>query len=191
MVDELPLIRLALIHYQFEAIHPFNDGNGRVGRLLISLLTVFWELLPLPLLYLSAYLEANQDEYNDKLLRVSKMGDWSAWIIFFLRGVAEQATDANYRFHHLLDLQHNWREKVVNLGSDKPLRIIEHLFQRPIISIPSVKRLLRCSYPTAKNNVEKLVDKGIVKEININSRPRLFVADKIIEITKRPIENLS
>lgn len=187
----MPLIRLALIHYQFEAIHPFNDGNGRVGRLLISLLTVFWELLSLPLLYLSAYLEHNRDEYYDTLLQISKNSDWSRWIRFFLRGVTEQATDANYRFHHLLDLHNNWREKVKDLGSDKPFRIIEHLLKRPIISIPSVKRLLRCSYPTARNNVEKLVDKGIVKEININSRPRLFVADKIIEITKRPIERSS
>jgi Fic family protein len=104
-----PLIRLALIHYQFEAIHPFLDGNGRIGRLLISLLLAHWNLLPLPLLYLSAFFERNRQQYYDLLLAVSERGACSDWVSFFLRGVLAQATDANRRAKRLQDLQAEWR----------------------------------------------------------------------------------
>ncbi len=100
-----PLIRLALIHYQFEVIHPFRDGNGRLGRLLITLLLCMEAILPTPLLYLSAYLERNRQEYYHRLLRVSQAGEWDEWLIFFLRGVAEQAMDAVERSDRLRALR--------------------------------------------------------------------------------------
>jgi Fic family protein len=182
------LIQLALIHYQFEAIHPFNDGNGRVGRLLISLLTVFWEFLPLPLLYLSAYLEHNRDEYYDTLNRVSTESDWSGWLRFFLRGIKEQALDANRRFHGLLDLQTGWQERVKDLGSSRPLMLVEALFKRPIVSIPQVQRLVDYrTYRGAQRCVQKLIARGILTEVDESQQPKLFIAKDIIRITNEPL----
>jgi Fic family protein len=182
------LIRLALIHYQFEASHPFNDGNGRVGRLLISLLTVLWELLPLPLLYLSAYLESNHDEYNGALDRVSTQGDWSGWLKFFLRGVREQALDASQRFHHLLDLQSRWRRNVENLGSNKPMMLVDCLFKRPIVSIPLVQRLVGYkTYQGAQRCVRGLVERGILSELGETKQPKLYVALEIVRLTNEPL----
>lgn len=100
-----PLVRLALIHYQFETIHPFIDGNGRVGRILLSLLLVHWRLVPLPLLHLSAYFERHRDEYYQLLIGVSERGAWKAWLAFFLQGVAEQSRDAMTRAKQLQHLQ--------------------------------------------------------------------------------------
>ncbi len=119
-----PLVRLALVHYQFEAIHPFIDGNGRIGRLLISLLTVQWILLPLPLLYLSAYFEEKRERYYDLLLAVSERGAWEEWLSFFLRGVAEQAQDAIQRAQALQDLQQRWHAQLSEHRSANPLRTL-------------------------------------------------------------------
>ena len=99
--DIPPLLRVALVHYQFEAIHPFLDGNGRVGRLLVSLLLLEWGLLPKPLLYLSAFFEANRSEYYDRLLAVSTAGDWHGWTKFFLAGVASESADVIDRARRL------------------------------------------------------------------------------------------
>jgi Fic family protein len=182
------LIRLALIHYQFEAIHPFNDGNGRVGRLLISLLTVFWELLPLPLLYLSAYLERNRDGYYASLDRVSTRGDWTGWLKFFLVGVREQALDASKRFHGLLDLQSRWRCSVEDLGSNKPMLLVDILFTRPIVSIPVVQRLVGYrTYRGAQYCVQGLVERGILHEVDETKQPKLYVASDIVRITNEPL----
>ncbi|HUT98862.1 MAG TPA: Fic/DOC family N-terminal domain-containing protein [bacterium] len=186
--DDDRLIRLALIHYQFEAIHPFSDGNGRVGRLLISLLTVFWELLPLPLLYLSAYLERNRDEYNKSLNRISTEGDWSGWLKFFLRGVREQALDATQRFHQLLDLQSRWHRNVENLGSNKPMVLVDMLFKQPIISIPLVQRLVGYrTYQGAQYCVHGLVERGILHEVAETKQPKLYVALDIVRVTNKPL----
>ncbi|MCB0110043.1 MAG: Fic family protein, partial [Caldilineaceae bacterium] len=106
--DYPPLIRLGLVHYQFEAIHPFLDGNGRIGRLLITLLLVHWDLLPLPLLYLSAYFEEHRQHYYDGLMNVSTQGNWHGWLTFFLTGVTEQAKDAIQRAKGLQDLAALW-----------------------------------------------------------------------------------
>jgi Fic family protein len=102
-----PLVRLALIHYQFEAIHPFGDGNGRVGRLLLSILLAKWNLLPIPLLYLSAFFEKYREQYSELLLSVSKYGTWDDWVIFVLHGIEEQARDACIRAKKLQDIQND------------------------------------------------------------------------------------
>ena len=145
-----PLVQLAFIHYQFEAIHPFIDGNGRIGRLLISLLTVHWNLLPLPLLYLSAYFEENRARYYDLLLSVSERGAWSDWLQFFLRGVAEQAQDANRRARALQDLQGQWYERLADQRSVNILRLADMLLVRPMVTIPDAKRYsgLHIALPT-------------------------------------------
>lgn len=130
-----PLVRIALIHYQFETIHPFGDGNGRIGRLLISLLLVYWKILPLPLLYLSAYFERLREEYCDLLFAVSERGTWNEWIAFFLRGVAEQSRDASGRAKRLQDLQGDWRRQVQQARVTDLLHgLIDFLFEQPILA---------------------------------------------------------
>ena len=176
-------MRLALIHYQFEAIHPFNDGNGRIGRLLISLLMVHWKLLPLPLLYLSAFFENHLQEYYDRLQAVSVHGAWFEWVVFFLRGVTEQSRDAIDRMKQLLDLQQEWRHRLTQTGrSTLPMQLMETLFEFPILSIPRAERLLDITYPSAKRHVDRLVDEGILTQAGDASYGKVFVAEDILRI---------
>ncbi len=178
------LVRLALIHYQFEAIHPFLDGNGRIGRLLISLLLVSWGLLALPLLYLSAFFERNRYEYYDKLLSISERGEWREWLMFFLHGVEEQANDAVGRARQLQDLQSNWRRQLQSMPhvSARLLQLVDQLFKTPAITIPQVQVVLGVSYPTAQHYVEKLVKAGILKQVGEATQGRLFMAQDILRI---------
>ncbi len=158
-----PLIRLACAHYQFEAIHPFIDGNGRIGRLLIPLLLIDWNLLPLPLLYLSAYFERQRETYYDLLLAVSERGAWRDWIVFFLRGIADQSQAALTKAKQLQDLQIRWHQHVTQARSSALLvRLIDHLFTSPIVTIPGAERFLSVSYRAAKQNIQKLVDAKIL-----------------------------
>lgn len=185
--DEYPLlVRLALIHYQFEALHPFLDGNGRIGRLLISLLLVHWGLLPLPLLYLSAFLDRHRDEYYDLLMGVSEKGAWREWIQFFLRGVGEQARDAVSRATRLHDLQLAWRERLAGARSALPGRLAEMLFESPVVSIPQVQRTLDVTYSTAQSNVERLIHADILRQVGESSYGRAFVGWEILEIMAAP-----
>ncbi len=180
--DYPPLVRLALIHYQFEAIHPFLDGNGRIGRLLISLLLVHWELLPLPLLYLSAFFDRRRDEYYDLLLAVSERGAWREWVEFFLRGVAEQALDAIARAKRLQDLQSEWHARLTQArASTLLLRLVDSLFTSPVLTIPQAQDLLDVTYPTAQRNIQKLVDAGILQQVGESSYGKTFVAEKILQ----------
>lgn len=176
-----PLVRLGLIHVQFEMIHPFIDGNGRIGRLLTSLLLVHWKLLPVPLLYLSAYLERERNAYYDHLHAVSDRAAWTDWLVFFLRGVAEQSRDATARAKRLQDLQTSWREAVTHARSSALLlRLVDHLFRSPVITVPAVRDLLGVTYPAAKANIEKLVDAGIVEPFDVSSYGRRYWAPQVI-----------
>jgi Fic family protein len=185
-----PLVRLALIHYQFEAIHPFLDGNGRIGRLLISLLLVNWNLLPIPLLYLSAYFERNRRQYYDLLLAVSERGAWREWIVFFLEGMAAQSKDALVRAKKLQDLQAEWRQKLTrSRASALSLRLADSLFESPIISIPGAQQLLKLqSYRSAKLHVDRLVKAGIlfnwesVRKYDASIGAKIFLAPEILRI---------
>jgi Fic family protein len=186
--DELPaLVRLALVHYQFEAIHPFLDGNGRVGRLLISLLLHEWKLLPQPLLYLSAYFESNRSSYYEKLLAVSREGMWEEWISFFLIGVAEQSTDVIQRARRLFALRERYRSLLhAARSSALPLKLVDHLFERPAIRIPQARELLDISSRAARLNVEKLVEAGILEEITGRARNRIYLAREILDLLREP-----
>jgi Fic family protein len=161
-----PLVRLALIHYQFEAIHPFLDGNGRVGRLLLSILSANWNLLPTPLLYLSAFFEKHRKQYSELLLSVSKNGTWHDWVIFFLQGIEEQARDACVRAKKLQDIQKDWYQRLKKLEySGAELKLADTLFTDPILTIPRAQKLLELkNYRTAKSCVEKLVKAGILMQ---------------------------
>ena len=178
-----PLVRLALIHYQFEAIHPFIDGNGRIGRLLLALLLINWDLLPLPLLYLSAYFERRRQEYYDLLLAVSERGAWSEWLDFFLRGVAEQSRDTIVRAKRLQDLQAEWRQRLTHTrASALPLRLADSLFESPIITIPQAQRVLDVSYPAAHHIIEKLVQANILQLRDEAAYSKTYIAEEILRV---------
>jgi Fic family protein len=178
-----PLVRLALIHYQFEAIHPFLDGNGRVGRLLITLLLCAEGLLTEPLLYLSAFFERYRDDYYRHLLAVSQAGLWTDWLVFFLRGVAEQARDAVQLSNRVLELQNQYRGKLRAAGTSALLpRLADELFARPVMTISQAASLLQVTWRTAKNTIRRLEGAGILVEITGQSNNRVFVAEEILNI---------
>ena len=177
------LIRLAAIHYQFEAIHPFLDGNGRIGRLLITLLLCKEGALPEPLLYLSAYFERYRNEYYRLLLAVSQSGKWIDWISFFLRGVAEQSRDALVRSDRLLQLWKNYRGEFQSARSSAlQLRLVDQLFAYPAITANQAAKLLKVTHRSAQLNIEKLIRKGILKEATGKQRNRVFIAPQIVKI---------
>lgn len=181
-----PLIRQALVHYQFEAIHPFLDGNGRVGRLLIPLLLCHDKILPAPLLYVSAFFEENRDEYYRRLLGVSQNGEWFAWIDFFLAGVAEQAQDAVWRTGGLLNLWHAYRQRMVSArASASVLRLVDALFESPVVTTSRVAQRLGVTHRTATVSIKKLVDANILQELPGRRRNRLYAGTEIMEIAER------
>jgi Fic family protein len=184
--SDLPLlIRAALIHYQFEAIHPFLDGNGRVGRLLIVFLLHVHNLLDQPLLYLSAFFERNRQEYYSGLLAVSQRGAWSEWVEFFLTGVAQQADDAVARSGRLLDLRNRYHGAIGKARNSALLgRIVDQLFAAPATTIADLAKHLRISYPASKNNVLKLVEAGILSRPPEGGRNRFYIAREIVAIAE-------
>jgi Fic family protein len=178
-----PLVRLALIHYQFEAIHPFLDGNGRIGRLLITLLLCVEGLLPQPLLYLSAFFERHRQEYYRLLMAVSQSGAWRPWIGYFLRGIAEQSSDAVKRANLLLSLRQRYREKMQSARSSSlVLQMVDDLFSTPALDVSSASKRLKVTPRAAQLNVDKLIRSGILKEATGRRRNRIFVAAEIIDI---------
>lgn len=182
---DLPVIaQLALTHYQFEALHPFMDGNGRVGRLLITLLLCERGGLAQPLLYLSAYLERHDREYKDHLLAVSQRGSWESWIAFFARGIAEQARDAIRRAGRLLDLRQSYRERMQEASqSSGVLRLVDELFAAPFVTMPGVARLLGVTHRAAKLNVEKLIAASILREAEPPRKTRrVYFAPEILAL---------
>jgi len=176
-----PLVKLALIHYQFEAIHPFLDGNGRMGRLITTLLLCVWDLLPQPLLYLSAYFEARRQTYYDLLLSVSQRGAWKEWIGFFLEGVETQARDAIRRSSGIQELRRAYRARFQSMqASARILQVVDLLFASPVITVNRVKESLDVSFPSANRYIKQLEDEGIVQEITGRTRNRLYRADEIL-----------
>jgi Fic family protein len=178
------LIDLALLHYQFEAIHPFRDGNGRVGRLLIPLLLCERNILTKPLLYLSAYLERHRAQYMDLLLRVSQKGEWERWIEFFLNGVAEQAIDGVERATKLMILWQDYRKRLQTARmSILAQNLVDQLFQQPAMSVGLAQQVLKVSFASAQNNIMRLVRLGILQEMTGRKRDRIFIAPEILQLT--------
>ena len=178
---EPALIQCALVHYQFEAIHLFLDGNGRIGRLLTTFMLLEKNLLFQPLLYLSGFFEQYRNEYYRLLLNVSQKGDWKAWLTFFLNGVRQQSEDALATVQKLLDLQKRYRGIATGRKVPKTvIRLIDHLFARPIISVSELSKTWKMPFPTVQRGVNYLVDKGILGEITGGQRNRLFVANEIL-----------
>lgn len=180
------LVRLAIIHYQFEAIHPFLDGNGRVGRLLLPLLLAEKKVLPQPLLHLSAFFEQHRTEYYEGLLDVSRKGAWQAWIQFFLRAVIAQAEEAADRAKQLLDLREEYREKAQTINSSaRILKLVDGLFLTPGLEISATAKSLDLSFPTVQSYVSDLVEAGILHEVTGQKRNRIFLATGIFRVMNR------
>jgi len=187
--SEPPLVQCALMHYQFEAIHPFLDGNGRVGRLLITFFMCDRGYLPQPLLYLSAYFERNRAEYYDRLLGVSTVGDWHGWLEFFLRGIVTQAKDAVNWSAQLIDLHENYRQRL--LGRRVPrgtYRIVDELFLNPYATISGASRRWDVSYPTARSAIETLEGLNILEEVTGGRRNRIYCARELLRMLLGPEE---
>jgi len=177
------LVRAALIHYQFEAIHPFPDGNGRVGRLLIPIILSAVGALPQPLLYLSPYFEKHRTQYVDLLLDVSRRGAWLEWIRFFLAAVVEQGRETVQRVQRLQELRSRYREQLMKTQrSATPVALVDYLFQQPFISIPRAREVLKVTYKAAQQNVEKLVRAGILSPLPGFTHPAYFSAPEIFSV---------
>ena len=173
-----PLIRIGLIHSQFETIHPFLDGNGRIGRLLITFFLCERGLLQKPVLYLSHYFKANREEYYQHLQRVRDKGDWEAWLKFFLRGVATVAEQATDTARKIVSLREAHRELIIDkFGSSgaNAIRLLEQLYRRPSITVNRAKEFLDISYPNANNLMTKLCEQEIMFEITGRARNRVLL----------------
>ena len=180
--QEPALIQCALVHYQFEAIHPFLDGNGRIGRLLITFMLLERKLLSQPLLYLSDFFEQHRDEYYRLLLNVSQKGDWKAWFTFFLNGVRQQSEDALSTIQKLLNLQSEYRALGTGRKVPKSVnRLIDYLFASPIISISALSKAWKMPFPTVQRGVDYLIEKDILREVTGGKRNRLFTAHEIFD----------
>jgi len=178
-----PLIKCALMHYQFEAIHPFLDGNGRVGRLLITFYLYEKGYLEYPILYLSDFFERYRNEYYDFLLGVSQDGNWDTWLKYFIRGVAEQAKVAEETGHRILNLQKKYRLQLQKESvSTSVFQLLDMLFLNPFVSLPGISDYLEITWPTAKASVERLVKLGILKEVSGRKRGRIYCAEELLNI---------
>jgi cell filamentation protein, protein adenylyltransferase len=179
--DRFPdLIQCAVMHEQFEAIHPFLDGNGRVGRLLITLFLVERSRLSQPLLYLSDYIEAHRQEYYDRLQRVRTDGDWPGWLRFFLVGVEQTARSAVRQASRLMDLREAYRGRL----SKKPnaLRLLDELFVNPYLTAARAAQILASSRPTARQAIGLLQTEGLLEEVTGRSWRRIYLARPILEV---------
>jgi len=184
--NQLPtLIKIGLAHAQFETIHPFLDGNGRVGRLLITFLLMSSGVLNKPALYLSHYLKQHRSQYYDHLQQIRTHGAWEPWLAFFLRGIAEVSAQAAETARAILAQREVARAKIADgLGraAGNGYRVLEHLYERPIVSVNGVARLLGISYPAANQVIERLARIGVVREMTGNARNRRFRYDAYIEL---------
>jgi Fic family protein len=183
-----PLAQIGLAHYQFEAIHPFLDGNGRVGRLLITLFLVERGILPTPLLYLSAFFEATRNEYYDRLLAVSQNARWNDWLQYFLTGVARQSVDALDRAERINGLLKEWRMAAAGFSSKTPAALVDQLAENPYVTISKAAERLGVAYTTAQRAVEKLEAASILVQTGGHRRDRVFCAQAILRILEEPAD---
>ncbi|MFH5805987.1 Fic family protein [Alienimonas sp. DA493] len=177
-----PLVDVFVSHYQFETIHPFEDGNGRVGRLLLAVCFPRWGCLTKPWLYMSPFFESHRQEYFDALFGVSARGDWASWIGLCLRGVIEVADDTIRRCKQLMTLREQFSERVKDSGGSARLwDVAEGLFESPFVRVTNLAERLGTHYNTAKQDCEKLVEAGILAELP-KTRPRTYYSPEIFDL---------
>lgn len=183
-----PLVQIALAHHQFETIHPFLDGNGRVGRLLITLFLVEREILSSPLLYLSAFFEATRPEYYRRLQAVRNEGNWEGWLLYFLRGVALQAEDAVKRAERINELLADWRSLAAESTSRAVPGLVDLLAENPYWTVRRAAARLDVAYTTAQRAIERLIEAGVMQQVGEAKRDRLFCATAILAILEEPTQ---
>lgn len=175
-----PLIDCAIAHYQFEAIHPFEDGNGRIGRVLIPLHLMVQEVIDQPLISLGQVLDSERDEYLHRLNNVSVVGDWEGWTMFFLEMVRQQAVSSLKRIRRTLELHQRYLDMTAPLPSRVPFRTITLLMEQPFVSVPQVARFVGASYPTARAAIDSLVQLGILNPLRRIAGTQYWEATELI-----------
>lgn len=183
------LIDIGILHYQFETIHPFLDGNGRVGRLLIVLMLIASDILVFPFFYLSSYIRRNRDEYTDLLLSVSEEGKWNAWLKFFLTGIKNQADEAFSRAKLLLQLREEYRDQYRDT-SPSVQKLVEALFTEPVFTVSRAAELIDMTYPAANNAVTQLTEDEVLRETTGQQQYREFQADEVLDILNKSVEEI-
>lgn len=184
--EDVPaLIDIGLVHYQLETIHPFADGNGRVGRMLISLMSIERDIFDIPLLYISPELEDRKDEYIDLMLAVSTSGEWTAWLLFFLEIVERSALSSMRVVDRLISLQEEYRNRVTKTArSANAVALVDKLFEQPIVTVRDVQDAFGVTYRAARNTIEKLINQGILVEF-AEFHPTVFFAREIMTVADR------
>lgn len=187
------LVRAALVHVQFETIHPFLDGNGRLGRLLITFLLCAEGTLREPVLYLSLYFKTRRSTYYDLLQAVREKGDWETWIEFFLTGVVETAQQATETARQLLKLFEDDRRKIAEIGRGAPsaLRVHEQLQRKPLTSVAAAAKNLNLSEPTVQKSLDGMMELGIVREVTGKQRRRIYAYSRYLEVLNQGTDPLS
>lgn len=185
-----PLIKIGLLHAQFETIHPFLDGNGRMGRLLITFWLCYQGILTRPLLYLSYYFKGNRAEYYDRLTDVRLKGDWENWIKFFLKGIASVSDESISTAKNIISLKEAHANKINSFARNPSngLKLLEKLFEHPIITINKVVDLLDVSYPTASTLIAEFCEAGLLKQSNENQRNKKFSYFEYLELLQAGTE---
>lgn len=184
--DTIPdLIQCALMHVQFETIHPFLDGNGRVGRLLITFFLLERKRLSQPLLYLSAYIDSHKSDYYDLLQRVRTHGEWNAWLRFFLQGVTEVATAAGQQAKELHRLREEYRALL--RGKPNALIVLDELFFNPYMTIARAGKVLDKTHPTAKAAISALEEKDILREVTGRQWGKFYLSQPILDALEKPL----
>lgn len=184
--DDVPLlIKIGLAHAQFETVHPFLDGNGRIGRLLITFLLCERQVLHQPVLYLSHFFKQHRQEYYDRLQAVPDTGDWEGWLTFFLRGIAEVSVAAATTARKILALREEHRGQITDrLGraAGNGHRLLEQLYEKPVVSVNDVRTISRTTFPSANQIVQRLVELGILREISGQARHRRFLYEPYVAL---------
>jgi Fic family protein len=185
-----PLLKAGLAHAQFETIHPFLDGNGRMGRLLISFILCHDQVLEKPLLYLSLFFKKHRQEYYERLNAVRRDGDWEGWIKYYLQGVYEISKQATDAAKAIMDLMATDRQKTAGLGKAAPtaLKLLEMLYRRPYVTIPYVAKEIGISSPAASKAANNLAALGILKEVSGKKRDRVFLHESYLAIIREGTE---
>ncbi len=183
-----PLVQIALAHYQFEAIHPFLDGNGRVGRLLITLFLVERAILPTPLLYLSAFFEATRQDYYSALRAVSDHAAWENWLQYVLNGIARQSEDALRRAERLNETLAAWRMQVAGAASKVQAVLVDRLAANPYVTVKKAAQELGVAFTTVQRAVERLQKLSIVTQTSEGKRDRVYCATALLKILEEPAQ---